>query len=219
MMKKLLEKYGHAWLLLYAFIYIPWFMFLEKNVVKYTPVHSVLDDYIPFNELFIVPYLLWFAYVAVTIMYFFFTNKRDYFKLCAFLFIGMTISLIICTVWPNGQDLRPVAFEHDNIFTQMVAYLYQTDTSTNVFPSVHVYNSIGVHIAIANSETLKEKKWLQIASFILMLSICLATVFLKQHSILDGFGAVAMSFLMYRLVYKGKAEVAFGKEKLEEQWN
>lgn len=214
-MKNFISKYKHAWLLLYAFIYLPWFVFLEKNIVHYSRVHIWLDDYIPFNEYFIIPYLMWFAYVAVAIVYFFFVSKDDYYKLCSFLFIGMTISLIICTIWPNGQDLRPTEFVHNNIFTDMVRSLYLTDTPTNVFPSIHVYNSIGVHLAVMNSETLKQKKWLQIGSLLLMISICLATVFLKQHSALDGIGAIAMSIIMYRLIYK--REYNFGRNKLKEQ--
>ena len=201
-MKDFFAKYKHAWCLLYAFIYLPWFVFLEKNVIHYSIVDVALDDYIPFNECFIVPYFMWFAYVAGAIMYFFFTNKEDYYKLCAFLFIGMTISLIICTIWPNGHNLRPAVLERDNIFTGMVQALWSTDTPTNVFPSIHVYNSIGVHLAIMNSEALKNRRVIRAGSFVLMVSICLATVFLKQHSVVDGVGAVVLSMFMYRMVYR-----------------
>ena len=55
----LLYKYRHAWLLSYAFIYLPWFMFLERTVTRdYHIMHASLDDLIPFNEYFIVPYFL-----------------------------------------------------------------------------------------------------------------------------------------------------------------
>ena len=42
---------------------------------------------------------------------------------------------------------------------------------------------------------------IQISSFLLMLSICLATVFLKQHSVFDGVGAFIMAGIMYQFVY------------------
>ncbi|MCI9540368.1 MAG: phosphoesterase [Lachnospiraceae bacterium] len=216
-MKEFISKYKHAWCLLYAFIYLPWFVFLEKNVLHYSIIHIRLDDYIPFNEYFIIPYFLWFAYVAVAIMFFFFTNKEDYYKLCAFLFIGMTISLIICTIWPNGHNLRPTEFARENIFTDMVRGLWATDTPTNIFPSIHVYNSIGVHLAVMNSEALKKKRVVRIISFALMASICLSTVFLKQHSALDGIGAIVMSMFMYRMVYH--TERVANREKLEGQFN
>ena len=55
-------------MLSYAFIYIPWFTRLQENINKpYHVMHTALDDMIPFEEIFIVPYLMWFLYVAATI--------------------------------------------------------------------------------------------------------------------------------------------------------
>ena len=179
-MKQILQKYRHAWVLLYVFLYIPWFFYLERTVTShYHIIHVALDDYIPFNEYFIIPYLFWFLYVAGTVMYFFFKDKHDFYRLCAFLFTGMTISLIICTFYPNGTDFRPAVDPDKNIFCALVAMIQRADTCTNVLPSIHVYNSIGVHISIMNSERLSQKRWLHRASFFAMTAICLSTVFLK----------------------------------------
>lgn len=194
-------------------IYLIWFVYLEKNVIHYTNVSITLDNAIPFIEYFIIPYMLWFAYVAIGIFYFFFHSKEEFYKMTAFLFIGMTICLIIFTIWPSGQHLRPTFVGRNNIFTNMVRFIYRTDTSTNVFPSIHVYNSIGVHLAFHNNETLKKNKILMAGSFILMVSICLSTVFLKQHSVLDGLGGIALSILMYKLVYKTEHSYLLGKLK------
>ncbi len=186
---------------------ICWFIYLEKTITKhYHVMHSVVDDYIPFNEYFVIPYFLWFAYVAVTIAYFFFVNKEDYYRLCIFLFTGMTISLLVCTLFPNGTDFRPVIDPNKNLCSRIVAMLYQTDTCTNVFPSVHVYNSIGTHIAIMKSESLRKYKVVRVMSFILMVSICMATVFLKQHSIIDVVGAVLLCGAIYPLAYAGSSQ-------------
>ena len=196
------RKYKHAWLLLYAFIYLPWFCYLEKTVTRnFHVMHASLDDLIPFNEYFIVPYVLWFLYVGAAIFYFLITSKEDYYKLCIFLFSGMTISLIICTFFRNGTDLRPVIDPDKNIFTSLVAYIYRTDTCTNVFPSIHVYNSIGVHIAVARSERLRGHRLIRLGSGLLMISICMATVFLKQHSVIDLIGAVILAYVIYGIVY------------------
>ena len=149
-----LSKYKHAWLLCYGFIYLPWFCYLEKTVTRhYHVMHVALDDFIPFNEYFIIPYMMWFLYVAGTIVFFLFRNKEDYYRICTFLFSGMTISLIICTFFHNGTDFRPAIDPGKNIFSGMVAALYQTDTPTNVFPSIHVYNSIGTHIELTDKLT------------------------------------------------------------------
>lgn len=216
-MKKWIGKYGHAWCLLYVFIYLPWFAFLERNVTNYHLVHSPLDDWIPFCEYFIIPYFLWFAYVSAAVLYFFFTSKKEYYKICTFLFVGMTISLAICTMWPNGHNLRPAEFARENIFTRMVEILYATDTSTNVFPSIHVFNSIGVHLAVRNCERLRNQKWVLVGSGVLCFSIICSTVLLKQHSILDVFGGIVLGIVMNYFVYR--TERGWGRqEELKKQW-
>lgn len=203
-LKKLFQKYKHAWVLSYFFLYIAWFFTLEKTITtNYIPIHIGLDDLIPFNEWFVIPYYLWFAYIFTTIAYFFFTSKEDFYKCIAFLFIGMTVCLIIYTIWPNGQNLRPdlSLLGRDNILIRIIAGLYSSDTSTNVCPSIHAFNSIGANIAIHRSEALKKYKLLRIGSTILTVLICLATMFLKQHSAFDVITAIALSFVMYLLVY------------------
>ena len=189
-------------LLIYMMIYFSWFGYLERTVTKhYTVIHVPLDDYIPFCEIFIIPYLLWFAYVAAVIVIMLFTNKTDYLRCCIFLFTGMTIFLIISTLWPNGHHLRPYTMPRDNIFTQMIADLYKTDTSTNIWPSIHVYNSIGAHLAIAKCKSLKKYKILRTGSLILCISIILSTVLIKQHSVFDMITAFILAAVMYKLVY------------------
>ena len=43
--KNFIKKYRHAWVLLYGFIYMPWFIYLEKRTdVHYFLIHSPLDD-------------------------------------------------------------------------------------------------------------------------------------------------------------------------------
>lgn len=202
-MKAFFKKYKHAWVLLYFFIYLPWFLILESKVVtNYTVVTIDLDKWIPFNEFFVIPYLLWFVYIAATITFFFFASKTDFYKCCGYLFIGMTICLIIYTIWPNGQHLRPTSFARDNFLVDIAKTLYHADTSTNVCPSIHAFNSIGAHIALSKCEQLRSHKWLIASSFVLMVLICLSTVFLKQHSAFDVICSILLSGFMYVMVYK-----------------
>ena len=200
--KELFDKYHHAWVFLYGFIYMPWFSWLEKHVTSnYFVIHSVFDDYIPFIEIFIIPYLLWFVYVSGTVLYFFFTDKQGFYRICTLLITGMTLFLIICTIFPNGLNLRPSTFARDNIFVDLVRFIYRADTSTNVLPSLHVYNSIGCYIAIRNSQKLRQYKWVQNGSLVLTVSIVLSTMFLKQHSVVDVIAAIVMNYFIYQFVY------------------
>lgn len=202
-----LKKNKHFFLLLYAFIYIPWFCYLEKTVTtKFHIIHMTLDEYIPFCEYFIIPYYLWFIYMGAAIIFIAFTDGPACRKMGLFLITGMTVFLFISTVYPNGHLLRPHEFARDNIFVDMVKHLYATDTPTNLFPSIHVYNSLGVHFALTHCDRLKEKKWLKIASFILMTSIILSTMFLKQHSTFDVLTAFGLAAFMYSVCYGSIAE-------------
>ena len=149
-----------------------------------------------------MPYFLWFIFIAVTMAYFFFTDRKSFYKLCAFMFTGMTIFLIICTIFPNGLDLRPTVFPRDNIFTDAVKWLYQTDTSTNVLPSIHVFNSLAAAFAIGHSHALKKKKWVQPAAYVLATLIILSTMFLKQHSVYDVFFGSLLAVVTYWLIYR-----------------
>lgn len=202
--KCLYEKYGHCIpLLIYMPLYLLWFAWLEKtNVRNYQIIHVAADDYIPFCEVFVIPYFLWFAYVAAVVIFLFFKNKQEYYRACVFLFTGMTIFLAISTLFPNGHHLRPAVMPRDNIFTQMISFLWKTDTPTNLWPSIHVYNSLGAHFAVIRSSMLESKRGIKAVSFLLSTSIILSTMLIKQHSVFDVLTGIAMGAIMYVLVYR-----------------
>ena len=209
------KKNKHLLWLLYFLIYLPWFNILEKKVTtEYHVIHTPLDDWIPFCEYFVIPYLLWFGYVAWGLLYMAFHDVKDYYKLCTVLFTGMTVFLIISTLYPNGQILRPTDFPRDNIFIDLVKDLYLGDTPTNIFPSIHAYNSIGVHLAVRNSSRLKGNKFAQYGSFVLSVLIILSTMFLKQHSVIDVIGAIVLAIPAYHLAYVWEPKKAGAYKKL-----
>lgn len=203
------KRYSHAWVFLYGFIYMPWFLYLEDHVQhNYYMIHSPLDDLIPFVEYFIIPYYLWFAFIGIVILYLFFTDKAGFYKAAFFLIIGMTAFLIICTVFPNGLNLRPTVFARDNFCVDLVRLLYKADTPTNVLPSIHVFNTVGVLIAVNHSDKLRSNKIVLAFSYTLGILIILSTVFLKQHSVTDVIAALALAGVTYPFVYVSQARKA-----------
>ena len=203
-MRAFIKKYSHAWILSYFILYMLWFSWLERTVTtKYTVIHLTLDDHIPFLEIFVIPYFLWFAYIFVAVAYFFFKDRAEFYRITAFLFIGMTICLTIYTIWPNGHDLRPDldTLGRSNLFTRIMGWLYRTDTCTNVCPSIHAFNSIGACIAVYKSKHFKNMRVLRTGTLILTILICMSTVFLKQHSIFDVACACLLSLVLYVAVY------------------
>lgn len=203
-MKKYYERYKHAIpAFVYMAVYFVWFAYLERTIkTPETVIHMKWDDLIPFCEVFVVPYYLWFAYVAVTVLYLMFTNKQDYYRTCTFLFTGMTVFLIVSTLWPNGHHLRPSVMPRDNIFTTLVSAMYRADTPTNLWPSIHVYNSIGAHLAVLHNEKLRKNKGIRYGSLVLCLSIIVSTVLIKQHSCFDVITGILMGAIMYVVVYQ-----------------
>ena len=91
--------------------------------------------------------------------------------------------MIIYTVFPNRQDLRPDVFVRDNIFTDIIGVLYRIDTCTGVCPSLHVAISIGIA-----STWLREKTASKVCRTCIVVFcglVCMSVAFVKQHSVLD----------------------------------
>lgn len=199
----------------YMVLYMVAFFFLEQRTTKYHVIRSGLDGYIPFCEVFIIPYVLWFLYVSLTVIYLCLKESEEAGKFAAFLMIGMTAFIVVSAIYPNGHRLRPQSFERDNIFTYMVSMLYKTDTSTNILPSIHVYNSIAVMIAVARAKEFRKHILLSIAMQVLGVLIILSTMFLKQHSVVDVLLAFILAAIVQLVVYRrpNEQEVTSEAEK------
>lgn len=78
-------------------------------------------------------------------IYVFKADNKEFIQFALSLIIGMSLSLTICMIYPNGLTLRP-DYIPDNFCGKIINALYTIDTSTNVFPSIHVYNSLAVNL-------------------------------------------------------------------------
>lgn len=200
LLKKLWKDYKHfALLSLYGLLYV-WFYYLEKTVVPEYYMFSPLDLKIPFIKEFVIPYLFWYIYMAFGFIYLGIVSKKDYYRLFLFMFFGMAICYTVYWIFPNGQGLRPVITEND-IFSNIMKGIYAADTPTNVAPSIHVLNSIAIHVGLIGYEPFRKNKGLMLTSFALMVIISASTVLVKQHSILDGIWAIALSIVLYIGIY------------------
>lgn len=203
-MKRWLKNHSHGWILSYFIVYWVWFCWLEKRTgVRFNIMHSKLDDFIPFNEYFIIPYVIWFFFIGWTIVYPFLKNREDFYRTCVYLFSGMTISLLICTIFPNATDLRTVVDPDKNIFCWLVSELHSADTATNVFPSIHVFNSIAACVCIFRLDTFRRFRHIRPIALFLTVMICLSTMFLKQHSVIDVCGGILLAAALYPMVFAG----------------
>jgi membrane-associated phospholipid phosphatase len=116
----------------------------------------------------------------------------------------MMVALIIYFVFPNYQSLRVDVYEED-IFSQMVRLLQSYDSSSSVCPSLHVAVCTCVYLGIKNSNSFRNEKIVKSSAFVLTVLICMSTVFIKQHSVVDVGAGMALSSFAYVYVYKLKA--------------
>lgn len=192
LIKKHIKELG-----IFGAIYLVGFFILERfHLFELTYMETWLDAYIPFNEYFVIPYIIWYFFMGAGFLYFVYQNDKEFHRCMYYLFAGMYIALFIYTFFPNGQNLRVIP-TNDNICSKLVSLLYTIDTSTNVCPSLHTYNSIMMYVSLKKNQFFKHRPILDICTFILVVSICASTVFIKQHAIVDVFGGIFMSFVVY----------------------
>ena len=101
-------KNGHIGMIAVFFIvYMITFSYIEDRDVHHYIIHTTIDDQIPFCEYFIVPYLIWFLFVAVTVFYFMFFNKnqwKEYYQLIITLGTGPVFDhLISISEWTGSK--------------------------------------------------------------------------------------------------------------------
>ena len=194
-----------ARIFIFWIVYIVLFLTAEQRSGKVNIIHVPLDDMIPFCEYFIVPYFMWFGLIAAVVAYFALFAQKDaeYNRLMLNLCLGMVVFLAICYIYPNGLNLRPRLLG-TNVFEKMVMFLYKIDTPTNVLQSLHVYNTVCCLIAVLKNKFLSSKKAIVYGIWILSVLIILATMFLKQHSVIDVVAALALNAVIYKIVYREK---------------
>lgn len=193
------------WFLLFWPIFGLRYLLIENGnpAGEYHLIHCPLDDIVPFQELFVIPYVLWYAGIIGLHLYTLVYDVESFKKYTKFLIISMTASTATFILYPSCQQLRPDVFPRDNILTDIVGLLYSVDTNTNVFPSEHAIGAIAVLCASLHTKGLNSPGK-TIVTGIMTVLVCLSTVFLKQHSILDVVAALPICAIAYWICYGGK---------------
>lgn len=207
-MKKKIKDNMHWLLLLFFPFQIVWYQILEKTSRGrewFISVHCVLDDIIPFVPVFIIFYILWYFYVAFSLIYTGLKDKKEFIRLMVFYASEVSLTLLFCTIVPNGHDLRPVLENPQNIWEYATKFIYVVDPHcVNVLPSMHVMNSVGASIAIARCVNLKDKGWVKILCLSFTVLVIFSTVLVKQHSAIDVLATPVLIVPCLLLAYKSK---------------
>ena len=176
--------------------------FITENLIpaeRCHPIHCFLDDLIPFNEFFVIFYVFWYFLVFGSLLYYLLYDVDKFSKLQTYIIITQVVAMACYVLYPSRQDLRPAVFERQNALTALMGFIYSFDTSTGVCPSLHVAYSMGIL-----SVGLKDKalpKWVKALLIFVVLMICAAVCFVKQHSAVDVVAALPVCLLAEYLTF------------------
>jgi len=162
-------------------LYIP----LNKRRSKYYWKLSI-DDKIPFIPIFIIPYLGYFVFILITIVQLWNTEYLN-----SFFISYILVYLIAGLFWylfPNGVR-RPLIKRKDP-FSKITSFIYSIDEDSNGFPSAHIFGTL---ICSYFMFLISPNYWLLI--LITCITICVSTLFTKQHYIIDLIGGIAVFIL------------------------
>lgn len=165
-------------------------------------LNTTLDNAMPYISYFVYPYILWYV-MLMFVPYFTYTKHKDsFYKYVVAFIIATTISAIIFVVFPNGV-IRPEIT--DNTFTsKLVKILYMLDTpAINCMPSIHC---LYAYLFFFSTLDTKENtpKWYKAIILILAILIVLATMFIKQHVLIDAITSLILAIIVWYVTNKFK---------------
>jgi hypothetical protein len=154
--------------------------------------HIGIDDLIPLVNWFVYPYLFWFVFVAAILVIMALFHRKEYFQLLISLLLGTTVCLIIFYLYPTTVPRPPVT--GSDFTSQVVRFVYTHDQPYDCLPSLHVLHAVLAAMFFVKSSRNMTGKVFTIVSCTV---ICLSTLFLKQHYVMDGFIAVLIAIPAY----------------------
>lgn len=160
------------------------YMVTEYIPFDRTVIHVALDDAIPFLPGFIWPYFIMYPYLWFAMLYFCFTDREAYLKLCLGVDAAYAIAVLVFLVFPTEIDFRP-AIDGSGFSNWVCKVAFSADRPVNVFPSLHVILVLLTHFFSFTFGPLKKKYWMRAVSAVFAAVVCASTVLLRQHSVVD----------------------------------
>ncbi len=180
------------------YIFIPLFLAVFMNFVTYFctkvitdnlyhyNITSKLDEMLPFVPFFITIYILAFVQWIVGYVIIARENREVCFKYISAELIAKSICLIFFFVLPTTM-IRP-EINGDGILLSLVNFIYLVDAPVNLFPSIHCLESWMVFRGAVACK--KVPIIYKIIMFIFSILVCLSTVLVKQHVVIDIIGGI-----------------------------
>ena len=169
-------------------------------------VEIFLDSLLPFSEIFVVFYVLWYFLILGSLICFALFSGEGFGNFLKYMTVCQVVAIVIFLLFPNKQELRPEVLPRENIFASLVGLIHSVDTNTNVCPSLHVCYSI----ALA-SVWHREARWdtTRVIYKVLAVLVSISTVMIKQHSVVDIFVALPVCAIAEAVTYHSSFESHF----------
>lgn len=160
-----------------------------------------LDKTIPFLKIFILPYITWYGYIAIGLIYLCMKNRKTYYISLISLNIGIVVCYLIYALFQTTVP-RPIVNDTD-ILSVLVNIIYKYDNPFNCFPSMHVTTT---YILLKGIKQAEKNIITRFIFNIIGMFIIISTLFVKQHVILDLAIAMLLSEVIFRLINDVKKE-------------
>jgi len=154
-----------------------------------------VDQTIPFLKIFILPYITWYGYIAVGLIYLCMKNRKTYYTSLISLNLALIVCYIIYAVFQTTVP-RPAVADSD-ILSKLVNMIYKHDNPFNCFPSMHVTTT---YILMKGINDTKNTALTRFIFNTIGILIIISTQFVKQHVVLDLIFAMLLCEVIFRLV-------------------
>lgn len=159
---------------------------------------TTIDEWIPFVPVFIVPYILWYAFILGYLFYFWYKDVQTFLKTLSIIVIGELICFVIYFYFQTTVPRPELA--GDGMFVDLVRMIYSHDQPYNAFPSIHVLTTFAI---ILGNFNIKDKHSFHSAFVPIMGSlIIVSTLFVKQHFILDMVSSIFLTVFIYGIMFE-----------------
>ena len=189
--------YFILYLFTYSFVYFIVGVINSHYTGKFYNISNIVDKYIPYLSIFIIPYIFFYIYIIVAPLYVSIINDYIYKKFIIASIIGTILGGLTFII-------RPTCFIEYNLdsnnFLEYIHIIIRKFCSKGAyFPSFHCFLAWLIYLSINNTElkNIKKNKFLVFSCI-----ICISTLFTKQHGIVDLIGGILLAEMSWKFSKK-----------------
>lgn len=150
-----------------------------------------LDRLMPFVPAFIIPYVLWYPFLAIVLVGLAVKNRETYYRTLLAFCAGLVIAYAAYAVFQTTVP-RP-AVSPDGILNRIVLLVYGHDNPYNCFPSIHVLTS---YLMLRGAAAFGSRTRGAVTAMSVL--IIASTLFVKQHVWADLIGGILVGEFTFR---------------------